>query len=533
MALVNSLMLRYSLTTLVLACAITAALATAPADAPAARYMVSVMQDDNQLVYGTVDQRRNALNVMQGLGVEAVRVTLLWKAIAPEARRKPRRFNGANPRAYPQHLWDPYDSLAFEAAARGIEVNLNPTGPGPEWAHERTRVKAAQRTYKPSTKEFRKFVRAAGRRYSGSYRDENNGRPILPRVSWWAIWNEPNQPGWLTPQSEKKRGVGMIAEAPHLYRRLLVAGAEGLLASGHADDLLLFGELAPLGSAIRPNGIVPSLRPGRFLPEMFCLNSRYRPFKGRAARARGCGKVDRLSVLKRFGRVGLGHHPYTRKRAPRKRERHRDIMNIGNVGALVRSVDKIARRTGLRPRQTRIFFTEFGYQTLPPDPIRGVSLDRQAESVNDAEFIAWRHPRIFSHAQFQLYDVPPRTEFPVDTPAYWATYQSGLYTALPEGAAKPGANAYKFGLVVRRRGKRVRIWGQARFAPNGARYPISLQWRAPGASDWVQAGNFVQVTHNQGYFKARRRHVRGATWRAVWWEPDFARFEISREAVAR
>ena len=152
---------------------------------------------------------------------------------------------------------------------------------------------------------------------------------------------------------------------------------------------------------------------------------------------------------------------------------------------------------------------------------------------DDAEFIAWRHPRVFSHAQFQLYDVPPRTEFPVDTPAYWATYQSGLFTALPEGAAKPGANAYKFGLVVRRRGKRVRIWGQARFAPNGATYPISIQRRAPGASDWVQVGDLIQVTNSQGYFRARRPNQRGATWRAVWWEPDFSRFEISREAVAR
>ncbi len=41
------------------------------------------------------------------------------------------------------------------------------------------------------------------------------------------------------------------------------------------------------------------------------------------------------------------------------------------------------------------------------------------------------------------------------------------------------------------------------------------------------------MTHSQGYFRARRPHLRGATWRAVWAAPDFARFEISREAVAR
>jgi hypothetical protein len=534
-AVVESLMLRFSLTTLTLACAMAAALAAVPAGAVAAPYMVSVMQDDNQLVYGNLAQRRNALNRMQGMGVEAVRVTLLWKAIAPgaESRRKPRGFNGANPRDYPRHLWDPYDSLVVEAAARGIEVNFNPTGIGPRWAHKRTRVKAARRSYKPDPGQFRKFVRAAGRRYSGSYRDENSGRQRLPRVSWWAIWNEPNQPGWLTPQSESKPGVGMIAMAPHIYRELVVAGAKALLSTGHGDDLLLIGELAPLGSARKPDGVVPSLRPGLFLPEMFCLNRRYRPFKGRAAEARGCDHVDRLGVLERFPRLGLGHHPYTRKRSPRKRERHRDIMNIGNVGALVRSLDRIAKRTGLLPPQTPIFFTEFGYQTLPPDPFRGVSLEDQAEYINDADFIAWRHPRVFSQAQFQLYDVPPRTEFPRDTPPYWATYQSGLFTALPDGTAKPAVNAYKFPLVVRRRGGTARIWGQVRFAPNGATYPVALQERARGSSTWVQSGGLVQVTHSQGYFRARRPARRGSRWRAVWSEPDYARFEISREAVAR
>ena len=527
-------MLRFSLTTLVLACAVTAALAAAPANAPAARYMVSVMQDDNQLVYGDITQRRNALNVMRGLGVEAVRVTLLWKAIAPggTARRKPRGFNGADPSEYPPELWDPYDSLVQEAGARGIAVNFNPTGPGPRWAHKKTRVKSAQRSYKPKPRQFRKFVRAAGRRYSGSYPDESDGR-ILPRVSWWAIWNEPNQPGWLTPQGEKKRGLGWIAAAPHVYRELLVQGAEGLLASGHRNDPLLIAELAPLGAVKKPKGVIPSLRPGLFIREMFCLNRRYRKFKGRAAKARGCEDVRSLDVLERFSRLQFGHHPYTRKRAPRKRTRQRDVLDISNVGALPRMLDKIARRTRLLPRNMPIFFTEFGYQTLPPDPFRGVSLDKQAEYINEAEFIAWRHPRVFSHAQFQLYDVPPRFQFPRDSASYWATYQSGLFTALPEGAAKPGANAYKFGLVVRRRRGTARIWGQVRFAPNGTTYPVALQERAPGSSTWVNSGDLVQVTNSQGYFRARRPTQRGSSWRAVWGAPDNSRFEISREAVAR
>jgi len=521
--------------TVLLACTMAGAGLALPATAPAAEYMVSVMQDDNQLVYGNASQRHNALDRMKGLGVEAARVTMLWQAIAPatEARRKPRGFNGANPRDYPRQNWDRYDELVRDAAARGIQVYFNPTGAGPRWAHKRTRIQYAKPTYKPNAKLFGQFVRAAGRRYSGSFRDENRGRQVLPRVSFWGIWNEPNQPGWLTPQSDRRPGVGMIAMAPHLYRELLITGAKGLVKTGHADDLVLIGELAPIGSAKKPDGVVPSLRPELFLREMFCVNRRYRPYEGRQAKARGCDKVGRLRVLERFPRLGFGHHPYTRKAAPGKRERRLDMLTIGNASALPRALDKIAARTGLIPPEMPVFFTEFGYQTLPPDPFRGVSEEQQAQYINEADFIAWKSPRIFATAQFQLYDVPPRTEFPSDTAAYWATYQSGLFTALPEGRAKLGANAYKFQLVVRRRGGRARIWGQARFAPNGATYSVVLQQRTQGSSTWVTAGNPVPVTSNQGFFRARRPTQRGSSWRAVWGEPDNARFEVSRVAVAR
>ena len=528
-------MLRFPVRTLVLACATAWALLALPASAPAAPYMVSVMQDDNQLVYGTQSQRRHALNRMRGFGVEAIRVTLQWSSVAPrsKARRKPRGFDGAKPGDYPAHEWDRYDDLIAAAQERGIAVYMNPTGPGPRWAHPTARIKKAQRAWDPSPKQYGKFVRAAGRRYSGSYRDENHGRRVLPRVSWWAPWNEPNQPGWLTPQSAPTRGVGEIAVAPHLYRDLLVAASRALVATGHANDVLLIGELAPIGSAKRPHGARSSLRPKFFLQEMFCLNRRYRPFKGREAKARGCDRVNRLGVLERFARLGFAHHPYTLRRAPTRREPQRDALSIGNVGALPRLLDKIAARTGLLPPELPVYFTEFGYQTQPPDPYLGISRELQARYINEADFIAWRHPRIFSVAQFQLYDVPPRREFPRGSEGYWATYQSGLFTALPDGEPKLAAAAYKFPLVVRRKRGTARIWGQARFAPNGATYPVTLQSRAPGSSRWVRAGDPVQVTHNQGYFQARRPTQRGTGWRAVWTEPDRGRVEVSREAVAR
>ena len=522
-------MLRFSVRTLVCACAAAWALLALPAPAPAAPYMVSLMQDDDELVYTTTEARRDALDRMKGLGVEAVRVTLLWRSIAPDpkSRRKPGGFNGARPGDYPHHLWDRYDELVYLAGARGIAVNFNPTGPGPLWAHKRTRVKRVEATWRPSPKQYGKFVRAAARRYSGHYRDENQGKRALPRVSWWGLWNEPNQPGWLTPQS-----LGGIPEATGAYRNLLVTGARALLATGHGDDLVMIGELAPIGSAEKPEGPTNSLRPALFLRELFCVNRRFRPYSGREARVRGCDRLGRLGVLQRFPRLALGHHPYTRTRAPTRGKPKRDMLDIGNIGKLTRTLDRIAARTGLLPPQLPVFFTEFGYQTDPPDPFRGISPQLQARYINEGEFIAWKNPRVFSSAQFLLYDSAPRTEFPRNSQPYWATFQTGLATALPKGNPKPAMQAYRFPLVVRLKRGKARIWGLARFAPNGTKYEILLQSRAPGSSTWQSEGT-VRVTHSQGYFQARRSSRRGTAWRAVWAEPDFAHFEVSREAVAR
>lgn len=496
--------------------------------------MVSVMQDDNQLAYGTPKQRRAALDRMKGMGVEAVRVTMLWKALAPAntARKKPKGFNGADPGDYPVAHWDNYDDLVLAARDRGIIVYFNPTGSGPRWAHATTKEQAAQRSYRPSPEEFRKFIVAAGRRYSGNYKDENGTRQALPRVFWWAIWNEPNQPGWLTPQGAKRPGVGMVPMSPHVYRELLVEGAKGLMASGHANDLVLIGELAPLGFE-KPQGTRPAIRPGLFLREMFCLDRRYREYTGRHAAARGCENVGNLQVLENFPRLGFAHHPYTKKLSPRKRDKGRDAMTMANINSLPMALDKIAARTGLLPPEMPVFLTEYGYETSPPDPFSGVSPELQAEYLNEGDYIAWKHPRIFSNTQFQLYDVPPRDDFPRGSRPYWFTYQSGLYTAQPASQPKPAATAYAFPLVVRRSGGTARIWGQVRFTPNGANQLIALQFKNKGSNTWTRSGGVIEVTSNQGYFETTRPTQAGATWRAVWAERDFSSYRLSREAVAR
>jgi hypothetical protein len=488
------------------------------ADAHASPFMISVMQDDNQLIYSSAANRDLALRRMKILGVDAVRVSVLWDAVAP--RKKPKR--GADPKAYRAANWDKYDDLARAAGQYGMQVYFDVTPPGPRWSQARANDPANQKTWKPNTREFGHFYQAVAKRFTGKYLDENEGKGVLPRVSWWGIGNEPNQGGWLMPQA-RKIGGRLIPTSPGLYRSLLVAAAGALIRTGHASDTINFGETAPLG--VPPESERRPLRPALFLRELFCLDSRGRPYRGRSSQVRGCSSVKKLAILKRLPRLTYAHHPYTKKTSPRKKDKSRDAITMANLGTLPKLLDKIAKRTKLIPQGLPIVLTEFGYESNPPDKFNGISLATQAEWDNLGDYAAYRTDRVFANTQFLLFDVPPRQEFPKNSKAYWFTYQSGLLTA--QGFAKPSAFAYMMPFVATRSGSGYRFWGQVRFTPNGADQTVYLQ-RKEG-SDWVTEGDAIPVTNTVGFWEVNRPAQKGQSYRAVWVPPDFSSFQASRE----
>lgn len=500
-----------------------AALALGAAAQPAfgAKFMLSVMQDDNQLVYGTAHMREASMRRMKSIGVDAIRVTVLWEAVAP--RRRPR--NPRDPGSYPARNWDRYDDVVRAAAQNGLQVYFDVTPPGPRWAHAKSPDPSNRRTWRPNPREFGRFFQAVARRYNGKWRDENTDRRALPRVSWWGIGNEPNQGGWLTPQA-RRIGGRIVPQSPHWYRKLLVAGADALIRTGHGNDLVLMAETAPLG--VRPQAERRPLRPALFIRELFCLSPGLRRLTGASARLRGCGDVGRLAILKRLPRLAFAHHPYTKDLPPTKRDRSRDSLTVANLKALPTLLDRIASRTGLIQQGMPILFTEFGYETNPPDNFNGVSLEKQAQYLNEGDYAAYRSDRVFANTQFLLFDVPPRREFPRNSQAYWFTYQSGLYTA--SGQAKPSATAYMLPFLAKRAGGNYLFWGQVRFTPNGANQQIYLQ-RRTGSGGWETVGGAVPVTNAVGFWELTRPAARGQRWRAVWVSADSSAFLVSRELV--
>ena len=489
--------------------ALAAALA-APAAAPAARTQESLVSDDRQFLALGPAAREAALNDALALGADGLRTVVAWRTIAPV--RRPRGFAPRDPGAYAAERWDALDDLVRGARARSLSVLLSPSTPAPDWASGcDASVRAARRSVcLPSPEQYRAFVTALGRRFSGTYADENQDRAPLPRVERWSFGNEPNQPAWLYPQLARRRGITYVASAVH-YRALVRSGLRALRATGHAADLVLVGETAASGRtsgglAARP---VP---PQRFLRDFFCLDAAGRALTGRAAAVRDCAGVRRLSVS------GVAHHPYPGggSRSPLARgDAARDIA-VASSGRLTRILDAAAAR-GRIPRRLPLHYTELGFQSSPPDRRLGVPLAAQASFLNQADWLAWRDPRVRAVAQYLLVDDPGRD-----------TFQSGLRFA--DGREKPAFAAWRFPLWVARDGDaKLTVYGQLR--PLASRAPASIEIQnAPLAFGDFTTVETVAVGSENGSFSVSVDRREGR-WR-LRWAPAPGFELLSREAVA-
>lgn len=493
-------------------------LATAPA-ASAGPRQFSVMMDDDLMLYRGSAERDSTLDGMKRVGVDSVRLTVLWKVFAP--RRRP--SDPANPASYNPSILDRLDGAVQGAIFRGITPYFNITWPGPRWGRNPTSNTELRRlgSFRPRRLEFAKFVEMIGRRYSGRYRDENHGRRVLPRVNLWSIGNEPNQGGWLTPQSEKRNGR-WIPTSPHLYRELYLSARAALDRSGHGSDAILLGELAPIGTS-RPDRTAP-VRPLKFLREMFCLDRGYRPFRGRSAAVRRC---DNRAAAARIRATGFAYHPYTRRRSPFSRPANPDEVTIANLSRLTGVLDRIASRTHRLPGRLPIWTTEFGYETSPPDRWRGISPDRQAAFMNQGDFIAYRNPRVAAVAQFLFRDASPNRRHRPNSRDYYGTYQSGLFYS--NSVAKPALRAYGLPIHVSVRGGQANVWGQLRFLPNNGPHPAEIQFRPQGSANYVPVLGLG--TNQFGFFEKTIPLGGSGAIRAVWRDGDGNVRAVSRDVA--
>jgi hypothetical protein len=454
---------RTLITTLTLALV---ALALAPGAASASSRQLALFQDDSLLI-GSGDATREAtLDEIRSLGADAIKAQLDWVAAAPGGRRKPAGFDGTDPSQYPG--WGPYDELVADAEARGLEVAFALSPPAPSWATRGKRGRY-ERTDRPSAREFGRFAEAAAKRY--------------PSVDVWSVWNEPNLYKYLLPQA-KKNGV---PAAPHLYRNMVRSAVAGFRRGGAGSDTILFGELLPIGSS-RCCGPRLNLSPLRFLREMACLDSSYRPFRGRAARLRDCDDFKRLTGL-----GGFAYHPYTRGCGPLcEQENSSDDATIRVLGRVTRTLDRIRAKRRISGGRLPIWITEFDFQSDPPDRFLGVKLSRIPLFMGIAElWLAKPNRRVAAYSQYTMNDSPGSSSL----------WQGGLRFA--NGRAKKGVyEAYRLPLLVRRLGANaVEVRGAAR--PGGAGAVVQVQVRL--GRSYENLGDPITVRNVRGYFSARFR----------------------------
>lgn len=272
-----------------------------------------------------------------------------------------------------------------------------------------------------------------------------------PWVRDWLVWNEPNQRRWLRPT------------AAAVYVRRLLNPAYAAIKQANPRARVGGGVTAPRGGAggVSPVDWIRGMGKARARLDAYAHNPhpvdprRQTPWNG------GCGHCATITMA-----------------------------------SLERLLAEVRRAFGRK----RVWLTEYGYQTSPPERWLGVPWALQARYVGEAARRAYLAPRVDMLIQYLVRDDRD--------PGGW---QSGLFTAA--GKAKPSYAAFRFPLAqVSRTGVTTRVWGQVR--PRSGRQPFRLRIRDGGR--WRWAGG-TRWTDGRGVFAATVRAPRGAAVQV--WSP--------------
>lgn len=347
-----------------LACALSLG-AFATSTASAAPGMQIGVFDDAQVLYGNPDQ---TFATLKDLRVQTIRVSLYWgfgaTAIAP---RKP--ASPTNP-ADPAYNWAPYDRAVQYANANGIKVIFSIWGT-PDWANGGKGPRAVP----TNPVDLQNFAYAAARRYSGTFVGAD--KRLIPPVRQWLAWNEPNNPAFLAPQYVRQ-GSQWVMQSAIDYAKICNAVYTGVKLTAFAGQKVACGATAPRGNNA-PQTSRASVSPVAFL---------------RAVARTGSVRFD-----------AWAHHPYYGKPSERPDVAPPRAANgaaptavtLGNIQTLI---DEVTKLFGNK----RIWLTEYGYQTNPPDQAFGVTPATQAAYLRTAFARAKANPRIDMMLWFLIRD---------------------------------------------------------------------------------------------------------------------------------
>ena len=426
--------------------------------------IVTVVQDDAELLHRTPARIAATLDDLRGVGVDWVRVTAGWSVIAPAPLALERPiFDARDPGEYPAGAWDALDRVDREARRRGMRTAIDIAFWAPRWAVGTPSRRADRERDTIAVQAYADFATAVARRYT--------------KAAAFTVWNEPNHNAFLLPQWERA-GAGWRPAAPHLYRAMVHAAVPAIEAAA-PEATVLIGATSSVG-ADRGTSPDDRMAPLTFLREMACVDARLQPLTRPE-----CRDFEPLPG------DGWSHHPYSLELAPWQADPRPDNVRMGDLDRLTALLDRL-HALGRTRRDLPLYLTESGYQTRPPDPTQPTSLAQQARWLPEAEQIARRQPSLRSVAQFLVRDLPERPG--TSARVRWGDYQSGLRHA--DGRAKPAHGSFALALVARRAGAaRVRFWGLVR--PGKGRRDARIGVLEPGGT-WREIAR--RRTHVDGTF---------------------------------
>jgi hypothetical protein len=479
--------------------------AAAPAAAQAAAPPQTILQDDAMLLHGGDQGVKDAMARLRDLGVDRVRLTAGWSVIAPapDAPMRP-SFDDTDPAAYPAESWANLDRAVRDAHAAGLAVMIDIAFWAPRWAtHDDPAASGRLRTdIDPDA--YARFAKAVATRYAGGYSppapakdapapapspspDGNLLEPLfagghahaqppmakpdpgvepLPGADVFTIWNEPNHPGFVMPQWER-RGGAWWPHSADVYRAMVRAAYPAIKQAAPTSTVLI-GATSSGGSSEPGRSGVPPLR---FIRALACVDERWRPIT-----TGSCAGYTTLPG------DGWSHHPYSLRTAPEAQPLDHDKLPVASTPRLLAALRRLVRDGRLAPGAAQVWMTEYGYETSPPDPQAPFSPEEQAGVLARAERLGTADPAVRSWPQFLLRDRPSGPAGPTLRVA--GDWQTGLEDE--NGAPKPAYAAFRTPVVALCRNPaapRLLVWGRWRAVP-GAVAQIERQT----AAGWSPAG---------------------------------------------
>jgi len=180
-------------------------------------------------------------------------------------------------------------------------------------------------------------------------------------------------------------------------------------------------------------------------------------------------------------------------------------------------------REGRTERRWDVWFTEYGYETRPPDPFQLYTPAQQARFMGWSTYLAWKTPGVRSHAQFLLRDIDAaESGRQPGTRGFWRDFQMGLFSH--EGEAKPSAEAFKLPFFVTERevdGQRLTVlFGGVR--PGRGPHVVGVEAIDPQTGQWSPVGTVgprcdssgpAFLTGRDGYFERTAPAGEATTYR--------------------